>query len=266
MRNLGVKFILILLLFFGCWVLFSQIDWMNILNIKEVSEKTEKKLGDLYWKHFKKSQNEITEATVFKPVDSLLIVLCEANGIDRQEIKLHILKNKEVNAFALPGMQIILLSGLITECKNEAELAGVIGHELAHIQEKHVMKKLIKEVGLSVLVSTATGGNSDVIRQSAKLLSSSAYDRSLEKAADRKAVDYLSKAEIPLKPMAEFLTRLAEENGDTPESLVWISTHPDTKARVDFINERIESKPTSERTILADSTWITLQDVLRTKK
>lgn len=263
MKNIIVQFLLIVVLFFGSWILFSQIDWMRILNVKQLNEKTERKLGELYWNYFKNSQDELDDDLVYLPVDSLLTSLCEANEIDRNKIKLRILKNGDVNAFALPGKQIVLFSGLIAECKNEAELAGVLGHELAHIQEKHVMKKLVKEIGLSVLVSAASGGNVDMIRQSAKLLSSSAYDRSLEKEADRKAIDYLSQAELPLEPMGDFLTRLAEKSDEIPESLVWISTHPDTRERVSFIDEYVSSKASGEKTILSSSTWCELQDFLR---
>lgn len=262
MKNIIVQFLLIVVLFFGSWILFSQIDWMQILNVKQLNEKTERKLGELYWNYFKNSQDELDDDLIFLPVDSLLTSLCKANGIDRSKIKLHILKNGDVNAFALPGKQIVLFSGLITECKNEAELAGVLGHELAHIQEKHVMKKLVKEIGLSLLISTASGGNGELIRQSAKLLSSSAYDRRLEKEADRRAIDYLSQAELPLKSMGDFLTRLAKKSDEIPENLVWISTHPDTRARVSFIDEYIASKVSAEKTILADSTWREIQDFL----
>lgn len=262
MRKLFIQFLSILVLFFGSWLLLGQIDWMRILKLEQLSQKTEEKLGELYWNYFKNSQEEILDDKVYKPIDSIFTVLCDANGIDRNEIKLHILENKEVNAFALPGKQIILFSGLISDSQNEAELAGVLGHELAHIQEQHITKKLIKEVGLSVLISTATGGNGEIIRQSAKVLSSSAYDRSLEKTADKKAIDYLEKADLPLKPMANFLLRMEENSENLPQNLVWVSTHPDGMARVDYIHEYIKSKSESDRTILSSSTWSKLQDFL----
>ena len=72
---------------------------------------------------------------------------------------------------------------------NENQLGFVICHEIAHIQLSHVMKKLVKEIGLSVLISMTTGkSGSGTIQEGLKLLSSSAYDRNLEKEADLKAV------------------------------------------------------------------------------
>ena len=88
--------------------------------------------------------------------------VCRANSIDRGKIKVHVLENSEVNAFALPAGHLVIYSGLIDDAGSAEELSGVICHELAHITEKHVMKSLAKELGLSVLISATTGEGSDV--------------------------------------------------------------------------------------------------------
>ena len=101
---------------------------------------------------------------------------------DREIIKVHVLNKDEINAFALPNGHLIIYSGLINNSGNQEELTGVICHEIAHIELNHVMKKLIKEIGLSVLISMTTGkGGSEIIKETAKMLSSSAFDRKLEK-------------------------------------------------------------------------------------
>jgi len=118
------------------------------------------------------------------------------NNIEKTQIIIHVLNNKEVNAFVLPNGHLVLYSGLIVAAENQEELSGVICHELAHIELNHVVKKLIKEVGLSVLISMTTGGGTDIIKETAKMLSTTAFDRSMEKKADIKAVEYLVKANI----------------------------------------------------------------------
>ena len=134
----------------------------------------------------------------------------------------------------------MVYSGLITDCENEAELCGVISHELAHIEKHHVMNKLVKEMGLSVLISMSTGnGQAETIKTIIKQLSSSAYDRELETEADFTAVDYLIKAGIAPEPFANFLYRLAEESKVLPKQLYWISTHPESKERAEKIIEHI---------------------------
>src|SRR5690606_8652338 len=120
--------------------------------------------------------------------------------------------------------------------ENPEELIGVIGHEIAHVELDHVMKKLIKEIGLSVLVSMTTGrSGSEVIKETTRILSSSAFDRSLEKEADLKAVEYLAKAGIAAHFFADFLNRLAKDEDKTSTYLSWISSHPDSKGRSEYI-------------------------------
>src|SRR5690606_13648012 len=160
-KRISLQLLLLLLLFFGCGTLLRQVGWMQLLNLNQLSERSERKLGDLYIKFFVNSQTEITDPAIFAPVDSLLQAICKANDIPTQNIKLHILENEQVNAFALPDGHMILYSGLIAASQNEAELSGILAHELAHINERHVMQKLTRELGLAVLLSMTTGNSSE---------------------------------------------------------------------------------------------------------
>ncbi len=222
------------------WFGLSRVDWMSRLNIRQTTQNTEVKIGDLFWDLLKKSETEITAPSVVAPVDSMLTRICEKNSIDRSKIKLHILRKDEINAFALPNQHLVVYSGLIAACENEAELYGVLCHELAHIEKNHVMNKLVKEVGLSVLISISTGnGNSETVKSVLKQLSSSAYDRKLETEADLTAVDYLIRAGINPEPFANFLYRLSDETKNIPHQIYWISSHPESKERAEIMMERI---------------------------
>lgn len=260
--RLALKFFLIVLMFFGCWTLLGQIDWMRVFNLNQLSERSEKQLGDLYAKYFIRTQDEITHPEIVEPVDSLLQALCRANHIEAKDIKLHILESSVVNAFALPDGHMIIYSGLIKASDNEAELSGIIAHELAHIRERHVMQKLRRELGLTVLLSLSTGQGSETIRNTAKVFTSSAYDRDLEREADRKAIGYLHRAQIPHLPLADFLERLAEKEHPSSRQLEWISTHPNTLKRVDWIRSYSKKKNPSSQTILDEATWLTLHQRL----
>jgi len=235
--------IISVLILFGVWDLLSQVDWMTLLKIEQTTKNTEEKVGDLFWKMLKSSETEISSDSIVTPVDSMLTRICTANSIDRKKVKLHLLRKDEINAFALPNNHLVIYSGLIAACENQAELYGVIGHELAHMEKNHVMNKLIKEVGLSVLISMTTGnGNAEVIKEAIKHLSSTAYDRSLETEADLTAADYLIKAGIDPEPFANFLYRLADETKNLPSQVYWISTHPESKERAGKIIEHIKGK------------------------
>ena len=177
-----------ILLFFGTWFVLTKIDWVTVFKVQKVTDKTEEKLGDLFWEIFQRTEKENKNPFVVNSIDSIVTRICIANKIDREFIKVHILNKGDINAFALPNGHLIVYSGLMTNSDNQEELSGVICHEIAHINLNHVMKKLVKEIGLSVLISMTTGnGGSEIVKETAKMLSSSAFDRSLEKEADIKA-------------------------------------------------------------------------------
>jgi len=239
-KKILIELLLTVSIIAAVWFGLSQVDWMKLLNVKQTTQNTEEKIGDLFWKMLKSSETEITSDSIVSPVDSMLTRICTANSIDRKKIKLHLLRKDEINAFALPNNHLVVYSGLITACENEAELCGVISHELAHIEKNHVMNKLVKEIGLSVLISMSTGnGNSEMIKSALKQLSSSAYDRKLETEADLIAVDYLIKAGIDPEPFANFIYRLTDETKNIPRQIYWISTHPESKERAEKMIEHI---------------------------
>lgn len=253
-----------IVLFFTAWFALSQINWTSIFKVQKVTDKTEEKLGELFWENFQISENEIKYPIVVNSIDSIITKICDANNINKDFLKVHILYKDEINAFALPNGHLVIYSGLILNSENQEELTGVICHEIAHIQLKHVMKKLITEIGLSTLISITTGnGGTEIINATAKMLSSSAFDRNLEKEADIKAVDYLVKAKINPEPFANFLFKLSENETEESKYLTWISTHPDSKERAQYIIEYNKNKQTKYETVLSENTWIKLKSKLK---
>lgn len=266
MKKAVVQLIVILLLFFGVWFILSQIDWVKIFKVQKVTDNMEQKLGELFWEVFQKTGDVNKNTYVIDSVDSLVTHICKANHIDRESIKIYVLNVDEVNAFALPDGYLVLYSGLILNADSYEQLAGVICHEIAHIELNHVMKKLVKEVGLSVLISMTTGNTgTNVIRETVRMLSSSAFDRRLEKEADIKAVEYLIKARINPEPFANFLYKLAEKQHEAEKYLTWISTHPDPKERAIYVVEHSEGKTVNPQPVLSNTTWNKLKTKLKIK-
>jgi len=264
MKKAIIQGLITVLLFFGIWYTLTQIDWMNFFKVQQVTDKTEQKLGDLFWEVFKKSEKEIITTNVVNSVDSILTKICKANKIDKAKLKIHVLNNEEINAFALPNGHLIIYSGLVLNSDKQEELIGVICHEIAHIELNHVMKKLVKEIGLSVLISMTTGNyGTEIIKETAKMLSSSAFDRSLEKEADIKAVDYLVNANVNPEPFADFLYKLAYSEHEESKYLTWISTHPDSKERAEYIIEYSRGKLKNYQPILSEEAWYKIKDELK---
>ncbi|MDA3893180.1 MAG: M48 family metallopeptidase [Salinivirgaceae bacterium] len=260
MKKILLEGLIIVFLFFSTLIVLRQIDWTTLLKVEKVTEKTEEKLGTLFWEIFEKTERENKSHVVIHSIDSILNKICTENFIDRKSIKLHVLQKDEVNAFALPNGHLILFSGLILACENQEELSGVICHEIAHIELNHVMKKLINEVGLSVLVSMATGNNSsEIISETARMLSSTAFGRELEKEADLQAVDYLLKANIDPEPFANFLYKLSVNESEVIQYLSWISTHPASKDRAIYILNYTSNKILKKEIVLSAESWKNLK-------
>lgn len=260
MKKLLVQILILVFTFFTCWFLLSKIDWMGIFHVKQLTKTTEEKLGDLIWEAQEATEKEITNTNITNILDSILIPICKENKLDRTQIKLHIVKSKEINAYALPNKHLIINSELIEDCENPEELAGVISHEIAHMELNHVMKKLIQEIGLAALLSVTKGKDNQVAKEIAHSLSSSAFSRNLEKKADIKAVDYLVQAHIHPKYLANFLFRLSKSGGKTTKYLTWISTHPDSEERAAYLIEYSDQKKIQEKPIISQTAWNKLKD------
>jgi predicted Zn-dependent protease len=264
MKKIIIQGAITILLFFGTWFSLSQIDWVKVFKIQKVTDKTEEKLGELFWEVLKNTEEENKNIHLVNSIDSIVTHICKSNKINREKIKVHVLNKDEINAFALPNAHLIIYSGLINNSDNQEELTGVVCHEIAQIELNHVMKKLIKEIGLSVLISMTTGnGGAEIIKETAKMLSSSAFDRNLEKEADIKAVDYLITAKVNPEPFANFLYKLSDKEHEATKYLTWISTHPDSKERAEYIVEYSKDKLTDYKTILTIETWEKLKEELK---
>lgn len=266
-RKLFIEGIILATVAFLIWFGFSQIDFMKVFRVKDNTTKLEKKVGNLIWENIQRTEDLVTEDSIVKTLDKLIIPICKANNIERDSLKIHIIDKDEVNAFALPDSHLVIYTGLINDCKNQQALQGVIGHEIAHITKNHVMKKLSKEIGFSVLATLVSGGgnNSGIMREILGTLSSSAYDRTLEKEADLTSVDYLVAAEIDPKPLADFMYQIAQEN-TLPAGFEWISSHPESEERARYIMEYVKTKKLKSKPTLNDQDWKAFKKKVTTYK
>jgi predicted Zn-dependent protease len=253
----------ILALFFGIWFGLSKVDFVGIMQIEKNTTSAENKIGDLIWDNINETEDVITNDSIVKTLDSLIAPICKANKIERDSLKIHIVKNDEVNAFALPNNHLVIYTGLLLDCKKQEAAQGVIGHEIAHIENNHVMKKLSKEVGLTVLLTAASGGKGgEIIKEIFKTLSSSAYDRTLEKEADMESVNYLLKANINPEPMADFMFQLAQQEV-LPNAFSWISTHPESEERAKYILDYLKGKKYQKKQSISETNWVVFQEKIK---
>lgn len=263
MKKPIIEGLIIVLIFFFTLGMARQVDWMALFRVEQGIGIAEQKLGELFWDLFRNSEKEIKDRPVNQAIDSIVSKICKDNDIKRESIKVHILQKAEVNAFALPDGHLVINSGLILASAKPEELGGVIGHEIAHIRLNHVMKKLVKELGMAYLISITTGNaGSEKIGEAAKILSSTAFDRGLEKEADIQAVDYLINSGLDPVPFARFLERLSLER-EEKESFAWISTHPGSKKRADYIRQYSQDKTLEYAPLMSQERWDGIREELK---
>lgn len=250
--------LLLIVLFFLSWYGLSRINWTKIFRVEAIADRTEKELGDMLWKSFKSGNEEVDDPYVMNIMDSILNRVCEKNDLDKKRFKLHLVKHEMVNAFALPDDHLVIFTGLLEAADSPEELTGVICHEIAHLQRNHVMKKLVKEIGLSAVINASAGGG-EILREAAGVLTSTAFDRKLEKEADITAVEYLINAQIDPEPFANFLYKLSKKDSEMSRYMSWISTHPQSKERANYVMDQVKKRTVYYTPVLSEASWLILQ-------
>jgi Zn-dependent protease with chaperone function len=163
----------------------------------------------------------------------------------------HVIEQKEINAFALPGGPIFINVGTITAADNEAELAGVMAHEMSHVYMQHSIKGMQKQqmtqgiAGiLGAVLGSVIGGTAGALAnmgaQTAGGMLSLKYSRADEAQADAVGAIILWKAGYNPKAMAEFFQKLEKEGGSGPQ---FLSDHPNPGNRVQAVDDEIKDWP-----------------------
>ncbi|MCU0444988.1 MAG: M48 family metalloprotease [Microscillaceae bacterium] len=154
------------------------------------------------------------------------------------EWKLHIIHDdKTLNAFVSPGGYIYVYTGLIKYLDKEDELAGVMGHEIAHADRRHSTTNMTKQYGLQVVLGAAMGQNPGMMKQilgglTGKLVGLK-FGRAAESDADAMSVQYLAKTDYNCAGTAGFFEKMMAQGGQQPPQ--WLSTHPSHENRVNDI-------------------------------
>ncbi len=151
--------------------------------------------------------------------------------------------DETLNAFATPGGYIYVYTGLIKFLDRVDDLAGVLGHEIAHADQRHSSRQLQRQYGVSILLSVILGEDPTALEQIAAQISGTlsglSFSRGLEEEADEFSVIYLAETPYACNGAFSFFQKLLDEDasGNTPE---FLSTHPDPADRVAAINAQAE--------------------------
>jgi beta-barrel assembly-enhancing protease len=152
--------------------------------------------------------------------------------------KCRIIKNDTVvNAFCVPGGNIYVYSGIIKLLDNEAQFAGVLGHEMAHADKRHTSQQLTVQYGETLLLNIILGNNqsqlTQIVSELALGLGNLAYSRQMEYQSDEYSVRYLYPTKYDASGIGDFFTKI-EAQQTIPS---FLSDHPSPSDRLAKINE-----------------------------
>lgn len=206
--------------------LFNYPDDPKLLSIEK-----EERLGDAYVDMilmnpmFAELEDEKIDSAV-----NLIASRLEA-GLEHSDYqhRFVVFDSELINAFTVPGGNVLISSGLIAFCDQPEELAAVMAHELGHVEERHVLARLIKELGLEILSS----GDPYVMGEVTRLVTSTSFDRRQEEEADLFAAELLERSSIEPRTLATLFRKLEEEtDNELLKQFEIISTHPNFSARI----------------------------------
>jgi len=138
-----------------------------------------------------------------------------------------------MNAFAVPGEQIVMTRGLIEKADGPDEVAGVLAHEMGHGIEMHPETALVRVLGLSAAADLMLGGSGGTLANIGLVLAQLSYTRAAEREADAHALAILKRAGVSAQGLAQFFTRVTklEESKSELAEIGILRSHPLTEER-----------------------------------
>lgn len=159
--------------------------------------------------------------------------------------------SKTVNAFALPGGQIFITLGLYDKLQTEAQLAGVLGHEMGHVIERHSAEQMAKsQFGQALVIAFGTAASDRtntpfVIGQVVNQMIQLRYSRKDELEADLWGLKLMSEAGFTPVAMLEVMKILKASSASSGHSMEMFQTHPNPDLRMKDIEEYLKANPPS---------------------
>ncbi|PSL32844.1 M48 family metallopeptidase [Dyadobacter jiangsuensis] len=222
----GVALAVLALMGLGYWF---GLPWLAGAVASRFPVSTEVQMGDTMYENMIRAYD----------VDERLTAVTSdfAKAIDfktHYPIRITVVKNKEVNAFALPGGRIVVFDGILRKMHTKEELAALLAHEVSHVHYRHSLRNIFRSLGgylfISLLLNDVNGVVT-VLADNSNTLANLTYSRELETEADSKGMAIFKANGLDLKGFVDLFTVLKGEHGDV-EALKLLSTHPLTEDRL----------------------------------
>lgn len=219
------------------------------------SEDEEVRISREFRREAKKHLQFFTDPEVERYLDRMGRQILSSMGPQGFDYRFFVVRDQQLNAFAVPGGSVFFYTGLLARAKSSAEIAGVLGHEIVHIKSRHMARmsgfdaiSLLSLVGAILLARTGAGAQAaGMVGQAVSAQRQIAYGRQLEMEADTLGVRYMAAAGYDPKGSLAFLKTMEQERALNPVNIpTYLMSHPVTQERVANVELVIRTLPKNE--------------------
>jgi len=221
----------------------------------------EQQLGDYYMKVLRQQLPVINDPQIRNYINELGFRLVSSNEDTKdRQFYFFVINDPTINAFAMPGGYIGINSGLIQNAESESELAGVMAHEIAHVTQRHLARRLEQQQQISIPTLLATLGSVLVMTKNSQAgmaaltgIQAGAsqvminHTRTNESEADRIGIVTLANAGFEPSGMASFFEKLLQFTRYSGNRLAFLSTHPLSQNRITEARDRARNLKVKRR-------------------
>ena len=222
----------------------------------QVTDAEEQQLGQAVSTKIRARYGVVQDPAVHRYVALVGTTLAQASSRPALPWTFIVLDTDGVNAFAAPGGYVHITRGALALVHSEAELAGVLGHEIIHVSDKHTVKSIQKskavQMGASETLSSSPALLEKAVTATYDNIVEKGFGREEENDSDEKGVELANKVGYAPNGLSGFLTRLKERNKDSTEKRGLFASHPEMQARLDHIQKEIAARKLASTATLED--------------
>lgn len=221
-----------------------------------LSLEDEYRLGSMVVRGLRDQQQILDDPELNDYIESIGLQLSsQSEQQPTHSFQFHVVKDNEINAFALPGGFVCVNSGLLLATRNESELAGVLGHEISHVTQRHIARSIVAQSRNSIvsaaamlaaiLLGAAGGGDAAIAGiaavQAVALQNQMTFSRAEETEADNIGVALVARSGFDPNGMWQFFEVLQRQNGSRKETDIpaILRSHPVTNERIAETRSRV---------------------------
>lgn len=222
-----------------------------------ISPEQEFRMGRAWLRQLRGQVGILNDPLVQEYVEHLVYRMASHSDLHEPDLAIVVINNRDINAFAVPGGVIGLNAGLLINAEREDEVAAVVAHEIAHVSQRHFVRRYADSQRMNTAVMAAMlaslavmiSGQADagvaglMATQAAAIQQQLAYSRHHEREADRVGMQTLVNAGMDPQAMPRFFERLQRNQQFAGKPMEFLSTHPITEERIADSRARAATLP-----------------------